>query len=160
MRIYHRPDWPPGSNAALLERQVRTPFGFTWRARRPSALPWPGRRAEATEALRSTEPQPNSVVSVTTPPGKIAGSLLALLHALADADAVLPSSEVLADRVGAGIFRTSRISNLLEQLEERGLVRRHTRHSRREIELIARGVLLSPDAPPRPLGEPVLAQAA
>lgn len=144
MRIIPRPDWLTGSNAALLAEQIRSPFGFTARGRKASAPPV--RPAPIGAAQRPALPAVSD--------GSAAGKLLAVLMALADQDAALPVSDVLGEQIGASPnFRATRISNLLHVIEEAGQVRRHACRRRRDIELVARGLVLTEAGPPLPIAE-------
>lgn len=147
MMIYRRADWPPGSNAALLARQIRTATGFTS----------PGRK----QVMRVPEGFGKSVAPPQPLPpdelGAKAAALLAVLHAVADNGAMMPDASDLAEAIGYSRLSVRLVTVLMLELEASGEIRRYGTAKRRFLVLVARGVVISNVEAPQPV--PVISNA-
>ncbi len=124
-----RPDWPPGSNAALLATQRRSATGYTLNAPVPRSvrlggvLPSEGYVPPAEEAAEAP------VLRVPTAKDR----LLELLREYRDANIAVPAATILSERLGV---TTSAIYDALRALQHEGVVRR----GRKELEVDGRPV--------------------
>lgn len=137
MRGWERPDWPAGSNAALVARQVRCSTGAT------NVAPRAGRWLKATAPEAATK----RLADGPAPVSQGAIRLLAELERLAAAGAVLPSGDALAASVGL-----TRLTQYFAELRSAGLAHSEGRGPVRQVELVQAGVMLSTAEPARRIG--------
>lgn len=120
-----RADWPPGSNARLLNGQVRGAFGYTDGR--------PGERGAVPVALAANfVPQAKAVpgASVAEPPAEpqpIRERLLAMLRGLARDNLAVPATPVLAHKLGVQPRTLAQAISDLNQTERIACIHRNGR---------------------------------
>lgn len=145
MLLYrYRPDWPPGSNAALLATQARTAAGCSHKGTiAPAFLP-------ASFGKCGAAPDKAPMV----PPRRTrARDFLEILEEIGRAGEMMPSTYDLLRRLGLSTLSGAVIARMSRELEEDGLIRRRVVFGRKWVDLLGIGLTISNLAPPAPIGE-------
>lgn len=140
----YRPDWPPGSNAALLAKQVRSGAGCSHKGTSAPAF-LPAGFGKCVAATPAPAPEP--------PRRTRANDLLDILEGIGRRGEMIPTNADLLGRLGLSLLSVANLTRMIAGLEIDGLIRRRVVGRRRWIDLFRLGLVISNTAPPAPIGE-------
>jgi hypothetical protein len=116
--VHIRPDWPLGSNAALLARQIRTSSGYT--ESRGAVLP--AVKLAPVTAVPAPAQDQKKQLSAPTMSEELAGAVYAYLLDLARGNDVLPALYVIGRAVPGMSNNPSNVAAALSRLHSLGLI--------------------------------------